>query len=66
MEKGWGGGVNIEKSQKGNYLEGRETEPPKMLGENAASDYRFQLSPKLSILLWRNADLTADRNAKQD
>ena len=35
MEKGWGGGVNTEKSQKGNYLEGRETEPRKMLGENA-------------------------------
>ena len=31
-----------------------------------ASDYRFQLSPKLSILLGRNAELTANYNAKQD
>ena len=35
MEKDWGGGVNIEKLQKGNYLEGRGIEPRKMLGENA-------------------------------
>ena len=35
MKKGWGGGVNIEKSQKGNYLEGRVIEPRKMLGESA-------------------------------
>ena len=31
-----------------------------------ASDYRFQLAPKLSILLGRNAEHTANRNAKQD
>ena len=35
MEKGWGGGVNIEKSQKGNYLEGKAIELGEMLGENA-------------------------------
>ena len=31
-----------------------------------ASDYSFQLSLKLSILLGRNADFTANCNAKQD
>ena len=34
MEKDWGGGVNIEKLQKDNYLEGKGIEPRKILGKN--------------------------------